>query len=492
MKDKVNHIIQKPFFLLLLPLFFFLHALLENYNTILVNDAVILFLLYTGAAVLLALLCWPVYKDFQKAGIAAFVLISVNFFFGSLYSFLKNIPGGSFLTRYSIVLPVAALFIIVCLVYIKKSDKVFLRTSKYLNILLLLLITIDSFLLVKETSFSVRTHNVAKLNLQLSKCDTCSKPDIYLILADEYAGKKQLQDLFSFDNTIFETELQNRGFFLVKNARANYNSTVYSMASMFNMDYIGHLKNTNSENHKDILLCRQLIKINSFTHFLEKNGYKILNYSFFDLGKEKRAVQNILTTNSTILTGSTLLHRLRYVFGAKLASQQKLDDLKNRELTDNIKIEELLKRSLSEKTTQPKFVYMHLNMPHWPYYFDSAGTKISLDKLTEEFKYDKKAYLEYLKHTNNKLLEYIDLIKKNSPKPPVIILMSDHGFRQLPSGTDKKYYFMNLSSVYLPSGDYSGFYEGMSNVNQFRVILNTAFNQQLDMLKDTTNFVRDY
>ncbi|HWR32101.1 MAG TPA: sulfatase-like hydrolase/transferase, partial [Chitinophagaceae bacterium] len=432
------------------------------------------------------------YKDFQKAGIASFVMLSVNFFFGSVYSLLKNIPGGSFFTRYSILLPVTALLIIVCLVYIKKSDRIFLRASKYLNILLLLLIIIDSILLIKEASFSARTHNVAKINLQLTKCDSCSKPDIYLLLADEYAGTKQLQDLFSFDNKAFEMELQNRGFFIVKNSRANYNSTVYSIASMLSMDYIGYLKRSNAENHKDILLCRQLIKINSFTHFLENNGYEILNYSFFDIGTEKRAAQNILTTNHTILAGSTLLHRLRYLFGAKLASQQKLDDIKKRELSDNIKIEALLKQSLSEKTTQPKFVYAHFNMPHWPYYFDSAGHETPLEKLTEEFKTDKKAYIEYLKYSNDKLLALIDLIRKKSDRPPIIILMSDHGFRQLPAGTDTEYYFMNMNSIYLPSGDYSGFYEGMSNVNQFRVILNTVFNHQLHMLNDSTTFIKDY
>jgi len=94
-----------------------------------------------------------------------------------------------------------------------------------------------------------------------------------------------------------------------------------------------------------------------------------------------------------------------------------------------------------------------------------------------------------LKYSNRKLLELIDHIRKNSPRPPVIILMSDHGFRQLPEGSDQKYYFMNLNAVYLPNGNYAGFYDGMSNVNQFRVILNSQFNQKLPLLKDSTSFL---
>jgi len=69
--------------------------------------------------------------------------------------------------------------------------------------------------------------------------------------------------------------------------------------------------------------------------------------------------------------------------------------------------------------------------------------------------------------------------------------MSDHGFRQLADTTAKKYYFMNLNAVYLPAGNYSGFYDGMSNVNQFRVILNAQFGQKLPLLKDSIIFLRE-
>jgi hypothetical protein len=54
---------------------------------------------------------------------------------------------------------------------------------------------------------------------------------------------------------------------------------------------------------------------------------------------------------------------------------------------------------------------------------------------------------------------------------------------------DPKYHFMNLNSVYIPDGNYTGFYDGMLNVNQFRVILNSQFGQKLPLLKDYTSFI---
>lgn len=483
--------LQTPFFLILLPAFFFLHALSENYNVILVKDALVLFFIYTSFAILLTFISWLFYKNIQKASLAVFTLMSANFFFGSFHDFFRKILQDSFILRFSFILPAILILISVSLYLIKRSQKKYLKITIYLNILFTAFILLDAVLLLTKISGNKNKY-IANLVSGLSKCDTCERPDIYLIVADEYAGKQELQDIFLFDNSPFETELKNRGFHITGSSISNYNSTLYSMTSLLNMDYIKKMTKSGEENFIDILFCRELIQKNNFIHFLEQEGYRILNYSFVDIGSHKKAVQNILSTNKTILTASTLLYRMRFAFGAKLASQKKLDELKTRELADNIKVATLLKQSFSEKSDQPRFVYTHFNMPHWPYFFDSAGNKTALDKLTEEFKYDKKAYIEYLKYTNNKLLEYIDLIKENSDKPPIIILMSDHGFRQLPPGTDKKYYFMNLNTIYLPSGKYSGFYDGISNVNQFRVILNTVFNQQLHMLPDTTNFVRDY
>jgi hypothetical protein len=491
MKAKLQHIIHKPFFLLLLPVFFFLHTLLANYYSLLVDDAIKFTLIYTAAGLLIALLLWLWYRDFHKASLAAFVLLAINFFFGSAYQFIQQLPGGNFLSRYRVLLPVLGVFIIASLIFIKRSRRKFLRTGMYLNILFLLLITLDCVQLISGAQ-QMRGHYIKKINLQLNPALVTNKPDIFLLVADEYAGKQQLQDIFRFDNSAFEATLKERGLTIIDSSIANYNSTIYSIASMFSLDYIDQQPEGRPENYKDILFCRDLIKRNSFTRFLVNSGYRICNYSFVDIGKENKATENILPPNPVILNGSTLLYRLLYTFGASFTPQKKLDEIKTKLLFDNIKIDSLLRKLLTEKRNQPKFVYAHFNMPHWPYFFDSSGNSTPLSKLTEEFKADKKAYIQYLHYTNHKLLQYIDLIKKHSPNPPVIILMSDHGFRQLPPGTEKKYYFMNLNAVYLPSGDYSGFYKGMSNVNQFRTILHKVFNQHIVPLKDTSLFIKDY
>jgi hypothetical protein len=48
---------------------------------------------------------------------------------------------------------------------------------------------------------------------------------------------------------------------------------------------------------------------------------------------------------------------------------------------------------------------------------------------------------------------------------------------------------MNLCAVFLPGCNYSGFYDGLSPVNTFRVILNSQFGQQFSLLKDSSIFL---
>ena len=126
-------------------------------------------------------------------------------------------------------------------------------------------------------------------------------------------------------------------------------------------------------------------------------------------------------------------------------------------------------------------------MPHYPFYFDRNGKRNSLNLLVDSAQYNPEKYIEYLQYSNKKFIQLIDEILLKSEKPSVIIFMSDHGFREFNS--EKKYHFMTMNSIYLPGGQYQGFYKGMSNVNQFRVLLNTIFKKKLPLRKDSSIYI---
>jgi hypothetical protein len=472
----------------LLPAFFFIHVLNENFNPVLIKDAARLIVFYSVISLLITGIAWLLFRDLLKAALFAFCCLAIDFFFGPLQDLLQKKMPGSFFVRYSFILPFLFVLLLLLIIYLKRSRHSFLQTTRYLNLLLLLLLLLDGGMLVANC-FKNKPTQVNKLSGYWINCDSCSKPDVYLIIADEYAGRKELEELFAFNNQGFENALQQRGFHIVNDPIANYNATVYSMASLLNMDYLRHLKG-NRVNYQDMLTCSGLIDHNNLVDFFRTNGYAIRNYSFFDVDGQKKPVKNFFyPSNTALLSFQTMTSRLNRTLGYHLFSANRVERIKRNDMYSNAMVDSLTRRQALGKKNQPVFVYTHLNIPHHGYFYDSNGMMTPVVALTDEFTMDKNAYVSYLKYSNRKLLELVDHIKKNAATPPVIILMSDHGFRQLPEGTDHRYYFMNLNAVYLPGGNYGGFYDGMSNVNQFRVILNSQFNQHLPLLKDSTSFL---
>jgi Sulfatase len=229
-------------------------------------------------------------------------------------------------------------------------------------------------------------------------------------------------------------------------------------------------------------------------------GYSFYNYSSFEFKGHSSPVKAAFIAGKTIpITSQTFLARLRRDLGYHLITTLKLKWVMKKfyydDLYNNEKVYELTMSVAAKKNKKPKFVYTHLVMPHYRYYFDSIGNATPFEKIIDDnYCADKDAYIEYLQYANKKLLALLDSIKKTSASPPVIILMSDHGYHQFLSDedikkVDKKYYFMTLNAVYFPNGNYSLFYDSMSNVNQFRVVLNSLFRQNLPLLKDSTIFL---
>src|SRR5690606_2753933 len=122
---------------------------------------------------------------------------------------LKNNFNDGLLSRYSFLLPFFAIVFIVFFVSLWKTRKPLTRLMDHLNILFLVLITIELGYLVVKSSSNGRKDQLPE---EFTKCESCPRPDIYVIIAAEYAGDEQLRDIFGFDNSAFYNELKNRGF----------------------------------------------------------------------------------------------------------------------------------------------------------------------------------------------------------------------------------------------------------------------------------------
>lgn len=493
MKDKLLHIIRtKPIFLFLLPLFFVLHGFTENYNFIPVKDALLLTGVYIGASVIISLLFWLFYRNFTKANLIAFCIMAFNFFFGSIHDTLKRFFPGSFLSKYTFILPAAAVLFIVLIIVLKRRKNPSFKLTYYLNVLFLVLLLADTAVLTnkaisrKKVSFSLPEGFIS--------CDSCRKPDIYFILADEYAGNTELKDLFQFDDSVFLRQLAMAGFHTIPESHSNYNYTPFSVASILNMNYLSLKDNERAQ--PDLTYSYESIRDNKLLQFLRSQEYDFYNYSVFDFeGQPARVRETFLPVKTRLITAQTFLSRfdkdIRFNFVYRWKSKKNQHILTYANKNNNENIYTLTWKLAEKKTAAPKFVYTHLMMPHYPYYFDRNGNEQPFEKLQEGNQVNKQAYIEYLQYANKKIMALIDHILKSSATPPVIVLMGDHGFRHFKEPVKFKYYFLNLASVHLPSKKYTGFSDSLTGVNIFRAILNTDFGQQLPYLKDSASYLRD-
>lgn len=478
----------KEYFLFLLPFFFVFHEYNENVLVISFGQASALFLKYVLATYSVYLISFFLVKSWRKASVFTVLVMSFYFFFGAFHDATKNIFNDTLLTKYSFIIPASIICLILLLYLIKKSQRKFIRFTIYCNTLLLLLIVFDAADFAIPHVAKKQQYRQASGNPVL--CDTCETPDIYFIVADGYAGDQQLREVLHFDNAEFLNALRSRGFYVVANSKSNYNLTPYSVASIVNMDYLP-LKSSR-ENKEDLFKCFSSINSNPLISLLKNYQYQIENYSIFRFGNKTPLINSqFLKVGMDAISSQTLFGRMERDVGFNLITKYKFKwAFKNAAERGIEQIEKLYKKTMDaplEIQSHPRFIYTHLMMPHYPYYFDKDGNRYDYEMILEKNWPLKKEYSEYLQYTNKKLLELFDQILSKSAKPPIIVFMGDHGFREFSSeGKDTNYYFMNMNALYLPKKNYANFYEGMSNVNQFRMLLNTVFHQNFSTLKDSS------
>jgi hypothetical protein len=331
------------------------------------------------------------------------------------------------------------------------------------------------------------TYGFARQN-QYKVCDTCSKPDIYFLLYDEYGGSLSLKEQYNFNNDL-DSFLRDRDFSVQAKSRSNYNFTAFSMSSILNMSFIEGIQNTKSVTADDYANCNLLIRDNEVIKFLDAHGYDIVNYSVFDLaGNPAMVEQSFLPLKTKLISDRTLFAHMNKDIGWLLITRwpfslfSRNDYMKHKD--NNKDFQQRVIDASKEKPKRPRFIYSHFYMPHPPYFFDRYGNMKDEAVIYNEFKTNPPAsYLEYLIYVNSEIKKLVDTLKQNTPSA-VIIIMSDHGYRAR-GGSNYPYFFQNLNAVYFPDKNYSALYDSMTSVNQFRVVLNKYFHQTFPLLKDS-------
>lgn len=312
-----------------------------------------------------------------------------------------------------------------------------------------------------------------------------AKPSIHLILWDGYPGFHSLKQYFNFSNEDLKSFLQAHNFLVLDSIQSNYFQTYISVNSLLNMQYISYLHQVRLNEYNTVLHELKGINESAVPQFLKALGYHIENNSIFELdGQEVHHQNPKFKSSEQIHFNEVLHHRImkdflwRFTKGANPWKYAYDKIVLHQYYQNNSTIDNLLQY----KASPPHFTYSHIIMPHEPYYTDSVGKL--LDRTLAAKENNELLFINYLKYTNLKIKEIVSHLQATEPNS-IVILMSDHGYREYVKSKELPLKFDNLMAIHLPDSNYGIIKNLKTNVNLFRVLLNQYFNQNLPLLRDS-------
>jgi len=336
-----------------------------------------------------------------------------------------------------------------------------------------------------------------------------SKPDIYYIILDSYARSDILDELYGYDNSSFDASLESRGFYVATRSRSNYARTAFSLSSSLNMISINAFPAyltrgfTFDKNKLVLTASHDILHKNRFMDILRQQGYQIVS---FDTGLE---LLNFPDADYYMIPPvvDESIYTTRHLFEIFLLDLLGGEFFGQAEGSENNGVSSMFEAHRERilytfdnidqfaSMNGDFFVFVHLIAPHEPFVFGPNGEPnensdvFTFEDISRSHN-DYNLYIGEVKYLNILLLETIDQILSESDVPPIIILQSDHGSRLNPEDKQiddvmDKVSFPILNTYYLPGVEAETvLYPSVSPVNTFRIILNSYFGTELDLLED--------
>ncbi len=350
---------------------------------------------------------------------------------------------------------------------------------------------------IKQTTYLIPVekvvNKVVQMNRQIAselnlKADW--KPDIYYIILDSTGSAKTFHEVFTLKDLPFFDYLKKRGFYIADQSHSNYDRTMLSMSSSLNFSYVNYLSDLLPKDCRDFTIPFRLMQKNRLAYCLRELGYKIVNVgsSFPPTEYNPDADINVYTgfCNDVFLG---IVHTMTFIRPFEKYSKLLGDLVRDKKSWSFTKAN--IDRVVN--IPGPKFVMIHILLPHPPFVFAADGSKLPLDKNLIIESYTVEKYRNQAIYTMNHAPQMIDTIMKAPGGPSIIIVQGDHGpaTKFIPFQYPEAYLkerFGILNAYYLPRCKPDCLYSSISPVNSFRVILNHYFHASLPLLPDKSYY----
>jgi hypothetical protein len=460
------------------------------------------------------ILCWALLsiltKDPLKAGLITTLFIFIFFSYGILIDWLVSL--NLFAIKHRYILPIV-LFIAAYSGYsvsLIKNRELMINVGKILTVAVTILLLINLLNVIPLEFKKIQYTNQKNIYIgnQFVGNQSDEFPDIYYIILDEYASSDTIQEIWGYDNSEFENHLKSEGFYIARNSTVRYPITELSLDASLNMEYPGPkispqefntvILNDQIESYLGYPMIDEYKKIreNKVVSYLKSKNYTIIVLDGLYSAKPAVGLMNadfhynyilekkvpLIDDFSFMILDNSILKPFIFLF--------EMDNVISSNDMSRYSTQYILSKIVNiPQIKGPKFVFVHLMIPHTPFIFDQNGYRVNPDNKVNWR--DKQYYLNQYIYTNNKISSVVDEILSKSDVPPIIILQSDHGPRPFIAAKEDQtldipVIDMNkiFNAYYLPDGGNVSVYQNISPVNSFRVIFNHYFNENFSRMED--------
>jgi hypothetical protein len=450
-------------------------------------------------AILIYLICL-VFIRFQpfKAALAASIFLIFFNVYGLLYRYLLHLDVIR-IKQYTL-LPLTIIFSIYVISFLTRWKPPVL--NKLWNNLLLIVCLLVLFNLITIVPVELkrlksdRPTQSSREQVQVSSSK--ASPDIYYIVLDEFEGLQGMREYWKYQGVDeFASFLKDRNFFVAESSHGSTTDTLHEMASRLN--YREYPLST--EGDDDYLAFFGEIANNRVMDTLRSRGYKTVVFDETRLGypaaKSIPADYLYEYGSASIPQGQVGTYGLYFdEFGEIVIDNTMLYAVSQKYKSNNALLNDhtnmisfTIDNIVDKDIPSPKFVYVHLLLPHQPFIYNEDGKIVDSDHFTN-WNY----YIDNYKFSIKVAEILVDKILKGSdPKnPPVIILQSDHGARNLPNRNENSKILENypenlktliLYTLYLPGYDSSSLPQDINPINTFPIVFNHLFDAGIPLLK---------
>ncbi len=315
-------------------------------------------------------------------------------------------------------------------------------------------------------------------------------PDIYYILFDEFSGFEPMRKYWhNQDVDDFVQFLKSKDFFVAEQSYGSSIDTLHQMATRFNyQEYSLDAPDAQKIWFDDIADNRVM-------RYLKSQGYttvvfdemqfayqsappKMVDYSFNYVQSDAANLGVFFDEFGVMIADNTMLRSLSRLY--KL-NDPTIEQHRNMVLFTTVKVADL------DEVPSPKFVYVHLMLPHFPFMFDENGSFID-----PMFYQDWNYYLGNYKFATRIAEKMVDsiLAQADPARPPIIILQSDHGARNLKTESPNSVILENfpeeyktniMFTLYMPGYDTSAIAQDVNPINTFPIVFNHLFDANIPL-----------